>query len=131
MSEAVKVGYTDAALPGNAQVVTIFNTVIAFPGGQWLAAMHMKRLLVDIFNNQAGTLNWYKSRGHRGTTSALTTWDNIGTAAVALVAAGATNSFDFAIPTYEEFKLEWVNGATPQTVFDVDIALSDEINKQT
>jgi hypothetical protein len=131
MTEAVRVQYTGAALPGNAAVVSLFDTTVAFPGGEWLAMFHMKRLLVDIFNNQAGTLNWYKSRGKRAVSPATTTWDNIGTAAVALVAAGATNSFDFAIPMYEEFKLEWTNGAAPQTVFDVDMALSDEINKVT
>lgn len=133
MSEAIKVGYIGAALPGNAQVVSIFDSTVAFPGGQMLAQLHMKRVLIDIFNSQAGTLNWYKSRGKRGGYNGTnaTVWDQVGTAAVPLVAAGATNSFDLAILTYEEFKVEFTNGATPQTVFDVDVALSDEINKQS
>jgi hypothetical protein len=131
MTELARFNYTDTALPLAAATVTIFNTVNSLPGGQWLAQWNMKRVIIDIFNDQAGTLNWFKSRGHRGATSALTTWDKVGTAAVPIVAAGATNSFDIAIPMYEECKVEFVVGGVNTGVFDVDVVLSDEINKQT
>lgn len=131
MSETVRIPYTDTAVPLAAATVTIFNTVNMFPGGNILPGFHMKRLQLDIFNNQAGTLNWFKSRGHRGATSALTTWDQIGTVAVPLVAAGATNTFDLLVEEYEEFKVEFVVGATNETVFDVDVALSDQRQKST
>lgn len=131
MSEAVKIGYTGTALPLAAATVSIFDTVVAFQGGQELAMFHMKRLLIDIFNDQAGTLNWFKSRGKRGTLTTNTTWVKVGTAAVPIVAAGATNSFDLAIPEYEEFKVELLVGGVNTAVFDVDLALSDEINKET
>lgn len=131
MTELARFNYTDTALPLAAATVTIFNTVNQLPGGQWLQQFSMKRILIDIFNDQAGTLNLYKSRGHRGATSALTTWDKVHSDAVPLVAAGATNSFDYAIATYEECKVEFVVGGSNLGVFDVDVALSDEINKQS
>lgn len=132
MTEMARFPYTGTALPLAAATVTIFNTVTMFPSmGNALPGFHMKRLIIDIFNDQAGTLNWYKSRGHRGLTDALTTWDKVGTQALALVAAGATNSIDLACPLYEEFKVEFVVGGSNLGVFDVDVALSDEINRQT
>lgn len=131
MSEAVKVQYTGTALPLAAATVSIFDSVVAFPGGEWMAMFHMKRILINVFNDQAGTLNWFKSRGKRGATTALTTWDKIGTAAAPIVAAGAANDFDIVCAPFEEFKVEFLVGGVNMGVFDVDVALSDEINKQT
>lgn len=131
MGDTARIPYTDTALPLAAATVTIFNTVNLFPAGNFCPQLGYKRVQIDIFNSQAGTLNWFKSRGHRGATSALTTWDQIGTQPVPLVAAGASNTFDLLLEEYEEFKVEFVNGGSNQTVFDVDVALTDSRNKGT
>lgn len=138
MSETARLKYTGSALPGNAEVVSLFDTVNMFPSmASALPGFHMKRLQLDILHDQAGTLKWYKtqSRGLTSVTgagsSATTVWLQIGTLAVAAPAANTTDTFDFLVEEYADFKLEWTNGATPQTVFSVDVALSDERNKST
>lgn len=115
--------YTGSALPGNAEVVSIFNSVTAFPGAQMLATLGIKRLIFSVDNDQAGTLKAYKS-GNRGTT-----WTRV-LADIAVVAAAANTETvkDFLIEQYADFKLEWTNGATPQTVFNVSVALEDTRN---
>lgn len=131
MGTTARIPYADTALPSAGATVTIFNTVNQFPAGNMCPLFGMKRLQIDIFNSQAGTLNWFKSFGHRGATSDATTWAQIGTLPLPLVAGGATNTVDILIEEYEEFKVEFVNGGSNQTVFDVDVALTDERNKGT
>lgn len=137
MSETVRLKYTGSALPGNAEVVSLFDTVVAFPGANYLPSLHMKRLQLDIAHNQAGTLNWYKTqvRGPSSVTgagsAATTVWTQIGTLAVAAPAANTSDTFDFLVEEYQDFKLEWTNGAAAQTLWNVDIALTGERNKGT
>lgn len=137
MSETARLKYTGSALPGNAEVVSLFDTVVAFPGANYLPSLHMKRLQIDLAHDQAGTLKWYKTQA-RGLTSvtgagssATTVWTQIGSVAVAAPAANTSDNFDFLVEEFADFKLEWTNGATPQTVWLPDIALTDERNKGT
>lgn len=137
MSESAKIKYTGVALPGNAAQVSLFDSVTAFPGANWLPSFHMKRLQIDLAHDQAGTLNWWKTES-RGLTSvfgagsaATTVWVQVGTLAVAAPAAGTSDNFDFLVEEFGDFKVEWTNGATPQTVWVPSIALSDERNKGT
>jgi len=125
------VKYIGAALPANGQVVSIFDTTVAFPSAQYLAMNKMKRLQVDLFNDQAGTYFWYKSQTRNTNPGATPVWQVIGTKAIAIPAANTTNTDDFLIEEYSDWKLEWTNGATPQTKFIVDLALSGERVKST
>lgn len=131
MSETARIPYTDVALPLAGSTVTLFNTVTMFPGGDWLAGFRMKRLQIDLLNSHAGTLNYFKSRGHRGATSALTTWVQVLSTAVAAATANTSQNFDALVEEFEEFKVEWVESGTNATQFDVDVALSDERVKGT
>lgn len=137
MSETAKIKYTGVALPGNAAQVSLFDSVTAFPGANYLPMLHMKRLQIDLAHDQAGTLIWYKTE-NRGLTSvfgagsaATTVWTQIGTQAVAAPAANTSDNFDFLVEEFGDFKLEWTNGATPQTVWVPSIALSSERVKGT
>jgi hypothetical protein len=139
MSQQVaKFRYTGVALPGNAAQVVLFDTVVNFPNmANAIPQCGMKRLDMDLAHDQAGTLIWYKTEA-RGLTSvfgagsaATTVWTQIGTLAVAAPAAGVSDNFDFLVEEFTDFKLEWTNGATPQTVWVPSIALSDERVKGT
>lgn len=130
MSETAAVKYVGTALPLGATTTILFDTVTAFGTVNYLAMLHMKRLQVDIRCSQNGTLNWYKARQPRGATAAATTWDQLGTQAI-VASTTSTSPQDFLIEEYGDFKLEWVNGGVDQTVFDVDMALTDERNKGT
>jgi hypothetical protein len=130
-AETVILKYMGAALPGNGAVVSIFDSTIAFPSAQYIAMNRLKRLVTDIKNDQAGTLTWYKSQTRVSSPSATPVWVAIGTLAVAIAAANTTNFNEFLIEEYADFKLEWTNGATPQTQFVVDVALTGERVKAT
>ena len=123
MGTQVGIKYVGAALPGNAAVVSIFNSVTSFPGKNMIQYMGIKRLLFSVDNDQTGTLKAYKS-ADRGVT-----WTRV-LADISVTAASANTETvkDFLIEQYADFKLEWTNGATPQTVFNVSVALEDTRN---
>ncbi len=119
-------GYTGSALPGNAEVVVLLATaptsgvgtgVIAHPASSALQFQKMKirRGIVALRNDQAGTLREYKSMD-RGAT-----WLTISSTAVAAAAANSQNIYDFLVEPYVDWKCDWLNGATPQTAFQPDI----------
>lgn len=118
--ENIKVKYGGSALPGNAETVNIFSTVVAFPGANMIQSMEIHRFYLGIVNDQAGTLKAYKS-SNRGVT-----WTQIDSQAVAAAAGSAENRSDWLIDPYADWKLDWLNGATPQTTFLVDAALQGE-----
>lgn len=121
-AENVKVKYTGVALPGAGATVSIFNTVTAGFGANGIASASLNRLYVTLINDQAGTWNAYSSED-RGTT-----WTKIYTAAVAASAANADTPYDFLIEPYSDWKLEFVNGGTPQGTFRVAAALQGQRN---
>ena len=137
MMQVARFKYTDSALPGNAEVVSLFDSVNLFPAAGFIGMLGMKRLQIDLAHDQAGTLKWYKTQV-RGLTSvdgvgssATTVWTQIGSLAVAAPAANTSDQFDFLVEEYADFKLEWTNGATPQTLWIADVALTNERNKST
>lgn len=144
-----QVRYAAAALPGNAETVVFFDTTIslnvvspsattsmgkvlidsaakralstgyAMPKG-FFSSMGIKRFLLRLVNDQSGTLNAYRS-DDRGAA-----WTKIYTVAVAASAANSENVHDVLVEGFPDFKLEWVNGATPQTTFKVSMEMVDE-----
>lgn len=113
--------YIGSALPGNAETVVLFSTVAAFPGKNYCQHNGIKRFIVDLKHDQTGTVKAYRSQD-RGTT-----WNQFyDSGAIAAPAATSSTIRDIAIEPYEDWKVEWVNGATPQTTFLVGMALADE-----
>jgi hypothetical protein len=118
--ENIKVKYTGSALPGNAETVSIFSTVVAFPGQGMIQSMEIHRLYLTLVNDQAGTLKSYSSE-NRGVT-----WTQISSTAVAIASANTDQPYDYLIDPYTDWKLDWVNGATPQTSFRVAASLQGD-----
>lgn len=117
------------ALPGNAETMVLFSTADpligtfpavkgACPMGNWGPMMGIHSFHWDIGNDQAGTIRGYKS-SDRGVT-----WTQFHTEAVAASAAGTTNSGVVLVEGFADFKFDWLNGATPQTAFPVDLDCS-------
>ena len=125
--EHVRFKYTGSALPGNAETVIIlataptsgsFTGVIAGPGniGHFFQTSKIRRVVLALVNDQAGTLKEYKSMD-RGAT-----WLQINPdIAVAASAANSENIYDFWVEPYVDWKLAWTNGAAAQTAFSPDI----------
>lgn len=121
MDEKVRVKYTGSALPGNAETVVLFSTVAAFPGAQYLAQRGLERFVLSLVNDQAGTLKAFFS-DNRGVS-----WTQIDNVAVAIAPANEDQVYDFGgLPAFQDWKLEWLNGATPQTSFKPNMYLTTE-----
>lgn len=128
-ADNVKIKYHGSALPGNAETVTIFDTTDGLAGtgasqmpANFMALAQLNRLYLALVNDQAGTLKSYSSED-RGKT-----WTQIGSLAVSAVAANSENPSDWLIESYSDWRLLWVNGATPQTTFRVAAALQGQRN---
>lgn len=132
MSAPVRFVYTGSALPANGETVVLLATaptagvltgVIGGAGnmGNCFPNMLIRRILVDITNDAGGTLREYQSVD-RGAN-----WVQINPdLAVAAAAANSVNQYDFLVEQYGDWKLIWVNGATPQTTFRVNIVSDDQ-----
>lgn len=119
--ETVIVSYAGSALPGNAETVDLFSSVIAFQGANTHVMMGYPRFQLSLKNDQAGTLSVWES------TDRGVNWTQVrANEAVAAAAAGTESTWDFYVGSYKDFRVRWVNGATPQTTFRVNMALSPE-----
>lgn len=94
--------------PLAAATLVIFDSTVSTPG--FLRSIGADRLSVVIENDQTATLKLYWS-SDRGVT-----WRQVeGDEAVTVPAADdSSGPFDFAISTYEDVKLELLNGGTNQ-----------------
>jgi hypothetical protein len=90
-------------------------------GANFFAHHGIKRVMLDMDHAAAVTLKWYKS-SDRGVT-----WSQLGdSGSIAAPAAGESTQRDFLVEPYADWKLEATNGGSAQTVWSVDIALTDE-----
>ncbi len=107
-----KFKYTDTALPLGASVYTLFNSVTAFPFGNGFQMLDIHRILLTLQNDHTGTIKCSRSTD-RGTNWVRCVPD----ISVSAASSNDVNSYDFLVEAYEDFKIEWTNGGTNQTVF--------------
>jgi hypothetical protein len=110
--------YTGSTPGADANTYVLFSTVAAACPGNWGPMCGFHTFHYDIDNDQAGTLNLYKS-SNRGTS-----WTQMSTTAVAIPAANTSNNGVLLIEGLADFKVEWVNGGSAQTVWAVDMDVS-------
>ena len=131
-AETVHFRYTGATPGADTLTYPFFDTVTAFPGARYVGMHRLKRLVVDLSSNAVGTFNLYKSSTRvtnptlantRDTTKV--TWVQIATFAAP---AGLPNSYilDLLVEEYDDFKLEFVNGAAAQVTWLPNIVLTGE-----
>jgi hypothetical protein len=120
MADKTYVPYKGSALPGNAEVVTLFNSVTAFGLN---AAPHYNIYWVDVSisadQNTNNTVVLQKSADG-------TTWVTVATATI--TNANPSNEASFYVAPHQNFRLVYTNGATPQTAFSCDVVL-DSIDR--
>jgi hypothetical protein len=110
------VPYKGSALPGNAESIVLFNSTVAF-GPR--AAPHYRCFWVDVAiqtDQAAGTQTVALQKSSDGGT----TWVTVGTP-TAVINGGTVVSF-FVAP-YQDFRILYLNGSTPQTTFAVDLVI--------
>lgn len=111
--------YTGTALPADSDTEVLFSTT-TMPMASFFQITGIRRVVFDIKNSHIGTIKVYKS-DDRGTN-----WEQISEDSVAVPAATDTNTYDYLVEPYRDWKAEWVNGGTTQTKFEIDIALTDD-----
>lgn len=109
------VPYKGTALPGNAEVVTLFNTVTAFGLD---AAPHYQLYWADLSisadQNTTNTVALQKSADG-------TTWVTV--LSVTVSNASVSNELSYYVAPHKNWRLIYTNGATPQTAFSVDLVV--------
>lgn len=110
------VPYKGSALPGNAESIVLFSSVTAF-GAR--AAPHYRVYWVDVAlqtDQAAGTQTVALQKSNNGGT----TWTTVGTPTA--VGSGHT-AVSFFVSPYQDFRILYLNGSTPQTTFGADLVL--------
>jgi hypothetical protein len=110
-----QIPYQGTALPGNAEVITLFNTVTAFGLN---AAPHYQLywadLSISVDQNTNNTVVLQKSENG-------TTWVTV--ASFTVTNAQVSNEASFYVAPHKNWRLVYTNGATPQTSFSVDLII--------
>ncbi len=124
MTDSAKtyVPYKGSALPGNAEAIVLFNTVVAFGLN---AAPHYQLYWADLSisadQNTNNTVALQKSVDG-------TTWVTVASATV--TNANASNESSFYVAPHQNWRLLYTNGTTPQTAFSVDLIV-DSVDRAT
>jgi hypothetical protein len=116
VSDKTYVPYKGSALPGNAESIVLFSSTTAF-GAR--AAPHYRCFWVDVAittNQAAGTQTVALQKSNDGGTN----WITVGTTTA--VISGNTSK-EFFVSPYQDFRILYVNGTTPQTLFAVDLVI--------
>jgi hypothetical protein len=115
-TEKTYVPYKGSALPGNAESIVLFSSNVAF-GAR--AAPHYRCYWVDVAlttNQAAGTQTVALQKSNDGGAN----WITVGTPTA--VGSGNTSK-EFFVSPYSDFRILYVNGTTPQTLFGVDLVI--------
>lgn len=119
MSCKTYVPYKGSALPGNAEEIVLFSSTVAF-GSK--CAPHYNCHFVDVeitTDEAAGTQQVSLEKSNDGGTN----WILVGTA----TAVGDGNTAkSFLVAAYQDFRIVYLNGSTPQTLFAADLVIDHE-----
>lgn len=109
--------YTGSTPGADANTYVLFSTVDAYPSGPGgFDRKGITRFVVHLYNPQALTLKAYWSP------DGGTTWREYHSEAVVASTSSATQSFDFNVSGYRDWKVSAVNGGSAQTGWNVLLA---------
>lgn len=114
--DKTRITYSGSALPGNAESVVLFSSTVAF-GPR--AATHYRCFWFDVAittDEAAGTQTVRLEKSIDGGT----TWITVGTPTN--VGDGNTSE-EFFVSPYQDWRVVYLNGSTPQTLFGVDMVI--------
>ena len=114
-----QVAYIGATPGADTDDYVIFDSTVSMPNGG-LTIGDTKRVLISISHNADGTLKEYKS------SDGGTTWIQIA-ADDAITAVSNVDTFkEYQVQPYVDYKVEWTNGNSAQTTWNVSVALDTE-----
>lgn len=120
-----RIKYTGTALPEDSDTETIYSTLSNVAHGQAksgdvLRQVGARRCVVDVFCSHKGTLQASLSNDDG------TNWRKYKEHVMPPTTAGQVWHFEFEVSGLRDFRLQWVNGGTTQTTFDINVYLTDE-----
>ncbi len=107
------VPYKGTALPGNAEAIVLFNTVVAFGLN---AAPHYQLYWADL--SISADQNTNNSVALQKSVDGVT-WVTV--ASQTITNAIPSNEVSFYVAPHQNWRILYTNGATPQTAFSVDL----------
>ncbi len=116
-TEKTYVPYKGTATPGNAEEVVLFSSTVAF-GPR--CAQHYRIYWVDVdlsTTEAAGTQTVRLEKSVDGGT----TWTTVGTPTA--VGDATSTKAEFFVSPYQDFRIVYLNGTTPQGAFHADLVL--------
>ena len=108
-------------LPGGAATVSLFDTtVLGSANALPHASVYRATYVVAMDRDGTFEAHWSDDRG--------ATWHLIDSDAISVGTPGVSESVsgEFAVEGLRDFRLQFVNGATAQGTFDVNVSLSTE-----
>lgn len=111
--------YTGTELPAATTTVTLFSTVAAFTMARACAMGNIERLSIDLLADHDGTFKFYKSDDRGATWNIINSIAFTGSSTASVVK-------DFLVEEYKDFKVDFTVGASNETIFKVDMALTSK-----
>lgn len=87
---------------------------------RFFALTGTRKVTLTLKCDNAGTLKVYEQKARNGT------WRQIDQVSVSAPAATSSFVAEFDVEGLDDWKLEWVNGGSAQTFWDVFLSLSDQ-----
>ena len=118
-----KLKYSGTTPGADTNTYNLFSTVSKEGiGRNFFASVGVEKFLVFIKMDatETGTLKEYCSE------DGGTTWLQVSETDVTGAAATSQNPYEFLVAPYRDWKLDWVNGGTAQTVWEVNMALDTD-----
>lgn len=115
---STKVALVNTALPTGSDTIELYSSVVGATAPHQLVSGGMKLFLLDIAHDEDGTIRVEKSKD-RGLT-----WHTVTTTAI--TAAVPTTKQAFQLEVFDDFRVLWINGGSDQTVWVVDMCLSNQ-----
>lgn len=118
-----RVVYSGTALPSGTATVNLYTSQIVRAGiaSNYFQDSNISKIVLDLKNDQAGTLKVYKSP------DGGTTWNQISQESIAATGATAVVHREYPTEGIQSMKIDWTNGGTVQGVFEVDVSESPRL----
>lgn len=117
LPQATKIKFDDSVLPTGSGDTSLFDTSVAYTGKSQFRAGGIRKFVFNIVHDQAANLRLHKSNDRFVS-------NDIEVSSTAL--AIGTSEGEFLVELYDDWRIVWENSGVDQTVFEVDIALSDD-----
>jgi hypothetical protein len=122
MTTSVQAKYVGGTPGDETETYVLFNSATAFEAASRISGMGLQRFRLQLQCSDDGELRWYHSSDggttwHQGQPDSTHTVTGV---------ADTSQTFDFFVGSFRDWKLEWINGGSAQDPWEVDMVLDDD-----